>query len=76
VLDGDVVVVLVEEGVVEVVEVTVLVGVTVEEEDNGATELVALTTELVALTAELVVPVDVADEVVVVVPPDDGAETR
>jgi len=69
VLDGDVVVVLVEEGVVEVVEVTVLVGVTVEEEDDGATELVAL-------TAELVVPVDVADEVVVVVPPDDGAETR
>lgn len=68
-LDGDVVVVLVEEGVVEVVEVTVLVGVTVEEEDDGATELVAL-------TAELVVPVDVADEVVVVVPPDDGAETR
>ena len=68
-LNGDVVVVLVEEGVVEVVEVTVLVGVTVEEEDDGATELVAL-------TAELVVPVDVADEVVVVVPPDDGAETR
>jgi predicted nucleic acid-binding protein len=63
VLVAGVVVVPVETGVVEVEEVALLVDVEVDELDDGAAELLALAVEL-------------PDEDVAVVPPDDGAEAK
>ena len=65
----DDVVVLEEEGAVEVEEDLVLADVRVDELDDGATELLEL-------VVELTVPVEPVDEVEVVVPPDDGAKAR
>jgi hypothetical protein len=69
VLVAGVVVVPVETGVVEVEEVALLVDVEVDELDDGAAELLAL-------VVELAVAVELPDEDVAVVPPDDGAEAK
>lgn len=68
-LVAGVVVVPVETGVVEVEEVALLVDVEVDELDDGAAELLAL-------VVELAVAVELPDEDVAVVPPDDGAEAK
>jgi len=69
VLVAGVVVVPVETGVVEVEEGALLVDVEVDELDDGAAELLAL-------VVELAVAVELPDEDVAVVPPDDGAEAK
>ena len=68
-LVAGVVVVPVETGVVEVEEVALLVDVEVDELDDGAAELLAL-------VVELAVAVELPDEDVAVVPPDDGTEAK
>jgi len=68
VIDVEIVVVPVEVGVVDVVG-GMVADVEVEELEDGATELLVPVVEL----AELV---RLIDEVVILVPPDDGAEAR